>query len=39
MIVIAGKGHEAYQILKDRTIKVDDMEVVKEYLKKKTGVK
>ncbi|OPJ58133.1 UDP-N-acetylmuramoyl-L-alanyl-D-glutamate--2,6-diaminopimelate ligase [Clostridium oryzae] len=33
IIVIAGKGHETYQIFKDKTIHFDDVEVVKEYLK------
>lgn len=31
VIMIAGKGHENYQILKDRTIHFDDREVVLEY--------
>ena len=31
-IIIAGKGHENYQILKDKTIHFDDTEVVKEVL-------
>ena len=31
VILIAGKGHENYQILKDRTIHFDDKEVVLEY--------
>ena len=31
-IVIAGKGHETYQILKDKTIHFDEREVVKEIL-------
>jgi UDP-N-acetylmuramoyl-L-alanyl-D-glutamate--2,6-diaminopimelate ligase len=36
LIVVAGKGHENYQILKDRTIHFDDKEVVGEALKEKT---
>lgn len=32
IIVLAGKGHETYQILKDRTIHLDEREVVKEAL-------
>lgn len=31
VIMLAGKGHENYQILKDRTIHFDDREVVLEY--------
>jgi UDP-N-acetylmuramoyl-L-alanyl-D-glutamate--2,6-diaminopimelate ligase len=33
VIVIAGKGHETYQVLKDRTIHFDEREIVKELLK------
>lgn len=33
MVIIAGKGHEDYQILKDRTIHFDDREVAREALK------
>lgn len=32
LVLIAGKGHENYQILKDETIHFDDREVVLEYL-------
>lgn len=33
IVIIAGKGHENYQILKDRTISFDDKEVAKEIIK------
>lgn len=33
VIVIAGKGHENYQILKDKTIHFDEREIVQEILK------
>lgn len=32
VVMIAGKGHEDYQILKDKTIHFSDKEVVEEYL-------
>ncbi len=35
VIMLAGKGHENYQILKDRTIHFDDREVVLEYWSEK----
>jgi UDP-N-acetylmuramoyl-L-alanyl-D-glutamate--2,6-diaminopimelate ligase len=33
IVLIAGKGHENYQILKDKTIHFDDREVARECLK------
>lgn len=33
VIVIAGKGHETYQILKDKTINFDEREIVMDILK------
>lgn len=35
VIVIAGKGHETYQILKDETIHFDEREVVYDILEGK----
>ncbi len=32
ILLLAGKGHETYQILRDRTIHLDEREVVMEYL-------
>ncbi|MBI3091138.1 MAG: UDP-N-acetylmuramoyl-L-alanyl-D-glutamate--2,6-diaminopimelate ligase [Candidatus Tectomicrobia bacterium] len=32
IVLIAGKGHETYQVLKDRTIHFDDREVAREML-------
>ena len=34
VIILAGKGHETYQILKDKTIHFDEREVVAEVLAK-----
>jgi len=35
VVLIAGKGHEDYQIFRDRTIHFDDFEVVREKMGKK----
>jgi UDP-N-acetylmuramoyl-L-alanyl-D-glutamate--2,6-diaminopimelate ligase len=33
LILVAGKGHETYQVLRDSTIHFDDREVASEILK------
>lgn len=33
IVLLAGKGHETYQVLKDRTIHFDDREVAREVLR------
>lgn len=33
VVIIAGKGHETYQILRDKTIDFDDREVAREYIR------
>jgi UDP-N-acetylmuramoyl-L-alanyl-D-glutamate--2,6-diaminopimelate ligase len=33
IVILAGKGHEPYQVLKDRTIRLDDREIARSVLR------
>ena len=33
IVLVAGKGHESYQIIKDKALPFDDREVARECLK------
>jgi len=37
LLIIAGKGHETYQIFADKTIHFDDREVAREFLRKEVA--
>ena len=37
-ILVAGKGHENYQIVKDKILHFDDAEVIREILQKRGGI-
>jgi UDP-N-acetylmuramoyl-L-alanyl-D-glutamate--2,6-diaminopimelate ligase len=37
VIVIAGKGHETHQVLRDRTVPFDDRQIVREVLARPAG--
>lgn len=37
VVLLAGKGHETYQIFKDRTIHFDDREMARKVLKDRSG--
>jgi UDP-N-acetylmuramyl-tripeptide synthetase len=37
VVLIAGKGHETYQIIGDRILPFDDRQVAREFLKEMTG--
>jgi UDP-N-acetylmuramoyl-L-alanyl-D-glutamate--2,6-diaminopimelate ligase len=36
-VLVAGKGHETYQVIGDQTLEFDDREVAKEAVRKKNN--
>lgn len=38
IVLVAGKGHETYQIFKDKTIHFDDREEIRSYIERKNPV-
>jgi UDP-N-acetylmuramoyl-L-alanyl-D-glutamate--2,6-diaminopimelate ligase len=34
IVIVAGKGHETYQIFKNETIHFDDMEIIKQFIER-----
>ena len=38
VVIIAGKGHETYQIFRDRVVPFDDREVAREAVQRRTGL-
>jgi UDP-N-acetylmuramyl-tripeptide synthetase len=39
LVLLAGKGHETYQVLKDRTIPFDDRDIAREVIRQRLGEK